>query len=205
MQKLSAQNIQFIKKYLKTSGVEYLDIRMEMTDHVASEIESRMAGGDPRGFYTIFKEYMIKHKADLLKSLKNFRRQADKKVIFKVIHNLYNWKTLTTTGILALAMNYLAGEIIVKEGSLKLFVMLSILALYLLPVFLIGKIKYIYLDRLNFTFGLVLYSLIVLYDAVPYLQQHSLFYLTGFMLVYFSVVKTLLDLCLFYKKNYQVT
>lgn len=71
MKKLTPSEISFINDYLKNSGVKYVDIRYEMTDHVATALEE--LDGD---FYDNFKEYMVKHKEQLLKSNKEFARKA---------------------------------------------------------------------------------------------------------------------------------
>src|SRR5690606_6577339 len=87
-------DIGFIDNYLKKMDVSFVDIRMEMTDHIASEIEAKMQNGDQRGFYAIFKEYMLEHKPDLSKNYKKFKNNIAKKMILKVCHNLYHYKTL---------------------------------------------------------------------------------------------------------------
>lgn len=38
---LAPEHLQFINNYLENSGVKYLDIRYEMTDHVATALENR--------------------------------------------------------------------------------------------------------------------------------------------------------------------
>ncbi|WP_178986370.1 hypothetical protein [Winogradskyella helgolandensis] len=78
--KLSKEDIQFIDTYLENSDVVFADIRMEMVDHVASDIEERMEAGDTRGFYNVFKGYMVENKAQLLKDNKQFLKSADKKI-----------------------------------------------------------------------------------------------------------------------------
>ena len=54
MKKLCKENIQFIETYLENSDVYYADIRMEMTDHVASAIESKMELENSDDFYSVF-------------------------------------------------------------------------------------------------------------------------------------------------------
>ena len=41
MDKLTKENIQFIDKYLVKRGVKYLDVRVELIDHLASEYEEK--------------------------------------------------------------------------------------------------------------------------------------------------------------------
>ncbi len=42
MKNLTPEQIKFIDTYLKNSGVEFLDVRVEMIDHVASAIEEKL-------------------------------------------------------------------------------------------------------------------------------------------------------------------
>ncbi|MGV3461625.1 MAG: hypothetical protein ACO1N9_14345 [Flavobacterium sp.] len=69
--KLSANNIKFIDSYLINSGVKYIDIRVEMVDHIATALEEMDVD-----FYEGFKMYMAKHKAQLLKTNSNFAYNA---------------------------------------------------------------------------------------------------------------------------------
>ncbi|MFK7834357.1 MAG: hypothetical protein AB8B52_13870 [Winogradskyella sp.] len=78
--KLTKAHIQFIDNYLENSDIIYADIRMEMVDHVASDIEERIDAGDHRDFYYVFKDYMVENKAALLNDNKQFLKSADKKI-----------------------------------------------------------------------------------------------------------------------------
>lgn len=84
---LSKEDIQFIDNYLKYD-IEYIDIRVEMVDHVASEIEETIKSGDRRGFYFIFKDYMVENKVKLINDDKKFRKLAGKKVLKVLVKNL---------------------------------------------------------------------------------------------------------------------
>ena len=66
MKTLTTQNLKFIDNYLKKSEIFYDDIRMELTDHIASAIEEKMKV-DNIDFYDAFKSYMILNKKELLK------------------------------------------------------------------------------------------------------------------------------------------
>ena len=100
MEKLTPKEIRFIENYLKNSGVNYFDVRLEITDHVASELEERLLQKDSPGFYAEFKEYMRLHKKLLLKSLRRYQWQADKKVLRQVFRNTY--RPLNILGTIAL-------------------------------------------------------------------------------------------------------
>jgi hypothetical protein len=81
---LTKEHIKFIDTYLENSDIVYADIRMEMVDHVASDIEERTQSEDIRGFYDAFKEYMVENKVQLLEDNRQFIKSADKKI----------WRTL---------------------------------------------------------------------------------------------------------------
>ncbi|MCA0131316.1 hypothetical protein [Winogradskyella alexanderae] len=49
--KLTKEEVQFIDKYLKEGGIKYWDIRLEMVDHLVSDIESYEGSAD---FKTLF-------------------------------------------------------------------------------------------------------------------------------------------------------
>ena len=65
--KLSKEEIKFIDTYLQKSDVIFVDLRTEMTDHIATGIEEKMEH-ERVNFYYAFKEYMVKNKRELLKS-----------------------------------------------------------------------------------------------------------------------------------------
>lgn len=70
MVKLTQQQVAFIDCYLQNSGIDYFDVRLEMTDHVATEIEQ--AEGS---FYKNFNSYMAQHKEELLASYKKQKKE----------------------------------------------------------------------------------------------------------------------------------
>ncbi len=80
---LDKENIVFIENYLEYSDISYADIRMEMTDHVASEIEALMSAKNSN-FYDTFKTYMITNKATLLDANKQFIKAADQAILKKL-------------------------------------------------------------------------------------------------------------------------
>jgi uncharacterized membrane protein len=92
MRKLSKEDIQFIDTYLKNSDVTFTDIRIEMVDHVASEIESMMNDGDTRDFYYIFKDYMVKNKRRLLKDSDKYYKACDRKIFKSIFKNALSIK-----------------------------------------------------------------------------------------------------------------
>jgi len=88
MAKLDKEQIQFIDNYLDNSDVIYADIRMEIVDHVATDIESKIEAGDTRDFYYIFKDYMVENKRKLINDNKQFLKSADKKIVKAILKEL---------------------------------------------------------------------------------------------------------------------
>lgn len=66
MKLINTQNLKFIDNYLKKSEIFYDDIRMELTDHIASAVEEKMQT-ENTDFYDAFKSYMLVNKKELLK------------------------------------------------------------------------------------------------------------------------------------------
>jgi len=100
--KLTKHQIQFIDKYLANSGVRYADIRFEMTDHIATMLESKE--GD---FYYNFKEYMLKHKKELLNSNSKFIRLAGRRATKILLTGLIKPATLVVFALVFVAAKIL--------------------------------------------------------------------------------------------------
>jgi hypothetical protein len=81
--KLEQEELVFIDTYLKNSGIEFLDLRLEMVDHVASGVLKKM-DSEKVSFYEAFKGYMVVHKKELFQWDKKFREITDKKMLGKV-------------------------------------------------------------------------------------------------------------------------
>ncbi len=90
---LAKEDIQFIDTYLENSEVVYADIRMEMVDHVATAIENEMIRGDDRGFYDVFKDYMLENKRLLLENNKQFLKQTTKKLSDQLLKALFSLRS----------------------------------------------------------------------------------------------------------------
>lgn len=88
MKKLTPNNIKFIDTYLKNSDIIFTDIRIEIIDHIASEIEFLINNGDCREFYYVFKDYMVVNKNKLIKDRKVYYKASDKK-IFRMLFKIF--------------------------------------------------------------------------------------------------------------------
>ncbi|MEJ6791698.1 MAG: hypothetical protein QNK89_02890 [Lacinutrix sp.] len=94
MVKLTKEEIQFIDNYLDNSEVIYADIRLEITDHIASEIEAIMETDKTAIFYDVFKSYMVENKANLLNENKKFVNAVTNQNWKLILKELINFKTI---------------------------------------------------------------------------------------------------------------
>ncbi len=83
---LTKENIAFIDAYLKKSDIEFIDIRMEMLDHVANAIEAKMQQ-ENLNFYDAFKDYMVVHKKGLIQSFESQKKELKYKSIVILLRN----------------------------------------------------------------------------------------------------------------------
>jgi hypothetical protein len=71
---LSPDQIKFIDTYLKNSDIQYIDVRMELVDHVATEVEKQMK---VKGitFYDAFKDFMVMYKRDIGRDYERLKKK----------------------------------------------------------------------------------------------------------------------------------
>lgn len=72
--KLTEENIKFIETYLNNTPIDYIDVRIELTDHIAAAVEVKMQS-ENSSFYDAFKCYMVENKQDLLKSQEKLKKK----------------------------------------------------------------------------------------------------------------------------------
>jgi hypothetical protein len=145
--KLSAKNIQFINNYLKNSGVEYVDIRQEMTDHVASALEEM--DGDFSGNFT---QYMHGNKSTLMQMNGSFTKAARNRAwaIMKanLLRPVFAIVAILLFIVAALATNYLPAVEVVDAARLLYVIVLVILLGYYCYCRLLAKNMYSVVDKL---------------------------------------------------------
>ena len=217
MKKLNQEEIGFINTYLGNSNVIYLDIRMEMVDHIATAIEKQMNEGDTRDFYDMFKDYMVEHKASLLKNNKKFLRSTDKRILKMMFKNLCSLQGVLCL-ILASAFFYLLFEN-VSYKTLKLCVysipLLSFLVLALSYTVFLGLKK----QRLNrfsgverigsvsvsFSHAIYLLGIIRRVDTsdIKKLSFMMFFFITSIVLL-FLISKTTIQMINYHKQHYKL-
>jgi len=157
--KLTFENILFIESYLENSDIKYKDIRMEMIDHVASGIETRISAGDSRDFYYVFKDYMIENKTRLLNNNKQFIKSADKKLTKLILKELIKWPCVLMFLILITLFKYLyvTSDVNVLKSWLGIVPLISFVTLSLVYVVALHFYKlnrFSSLERLGFIFAM---------------------------------------------------
>ncbi|RED46428.1 hypothetical protein DFQ10_101198 [Winogradskyella eximia] len=161
MMNLTKENIQFIDTYLEQSDVKHIDIRMEMVDHVASEIENRIDAGDTRDFYYVFKDYMLEHKSFLLENNNRFLRQTTKKLSNQLLKSFFSIKSITLlavfTAIIYFGFNNYDSELM--KNVLLISMIFLIIAPAICYFFALKKFNYNRfsgIERLGFFFSFLL-------------------------------------------------
>lgn len=154
MKRLDSKDIQFIDTYLDNSDVIYLDVRLEMVDHIASAIESRMKNGDDRDFYYIFKDYMVDNKTRLLDGFKIHKKKTLNNFFVSLIKSLISLRSIVLSiGFFAffyLNKDWLAPYL--KDRNTWsygwFFILLFLIAFWTLIRFKIGKNRFMAIEQM---------------------------------------------------------
>ncbi|MHA7059274.1 hypothetical protein ACWGOQ_0018755 [Aquimarina sp. M1] len=205
MKKLTLEDIQFIDTYLSNSDIHYEDIRIEMIDHVASEIENSMNQGDNRNFYAIFKEYMVQNKASLVK-------QGSKPVNWKIIKsiskqflkNLYTWQVILGSILCFGIFSSIYSYFYIQSMVATFFPIFLLVLVMLIPLLIFGKKKFSFIGN----FGILVSVFFTFnYYFIPFLEEPTLFFYIylGIMTLFFVCsLKTMISLVVFYKNVFKV-
>jgi hypothetical protein len=130
---LTTQQLQFIDKYLKESGVQYNDIRYEMTDHVASAIE-----GMEGDFYESFKQYMLVHKKELLDTNRAFNKASFYRAL-RVLQNIFSKPLFGAIAVFLIALFWVVKNITAQDITTGLSVSLITISTITYGYFLYQK------------------------------------------------------------------
>jgi len=153
---LKKEQIQFIDKFLQKSDVIFVDIRAEMTDHIASAVEEKMRE-ENLDFYDAFKDYIIKNKKELLATNnKMFRPYLEGIINFsKTFYKPYN---LIFALLLVFGFQYLNDIKTLKMIHYGLFLSVTgFLIIQLVWTYVITKKRYFYLEKTLFSLTLIYY------------------------------------------------
>jgi hypothetical protein len=202
MKNLTPEEIKFIDTYLKNSGVEFLDVRVEMIDHVASAIEEKLEKDKAGNFYETFKSYMIKNKKSLLKSANSVKWSVDRKVLLSIKKELFKIPVLLVgAGIMTTLLNVDIAQL-EKNLWFQISCAAGIFIAYLIPVVLSIKQKISFLNRLSIYAYLINYLFFLLLSNVEIPAD----WLGGFygLLVWVNlgILLTAFKMSAYYKKQF---
>ncbi len=154
MGQLSNEDIKFIDNYLQKSDIVFVDVRAELTDHVASAVEEKMEIEDV-AFYDAFKDFMVCNKKEILKPKNYF------------LHSLLNFgKTLYKPYSICIALfitvTFYLAQVFEQEEFLKtihtaLFCGIFILSFIQLAYTAVYKKRFIYIERVTFSLLVIYY------------------------------------------------
>jgi len=159
MSHLRTEDIQFIDTYLKNSDIIFTDIRIEMVDHIASEIEYLMDSGDTRGFYHTFKDYMVENKKKLLKDRKEYYKASDKKIFRILLKKIFSFHGVVIFFLSLLSFNlineFVDNTVILQIVKNAPFFLLIIIAIVYYLFIRKRKERYSSIERIAFYFTLM--------------------------------------------------
>lgn len=144
--KLSNQEIQFIDQYLQKADVIFVDVRSELTDHIASAVEEKMEL-EQLSFYDAFKAYMVVNKKMLLASSRmNFTNYKNGMICFS--KTFIKPQNVIFAVMLLFGFRYLNQLISLEMMSQALFCMIFLFAfVQAIYTFLIIRKRYRYLEN----------------------------------------------------------
>ncbi|WP_370390352.1 hypothetical protein [uncultured Winogradskyella sp.] len=213
MKKLTEENIRFIDRYLDNSDVVYADIRTEMVDHVASEIEERIKKGDTRDFYFIFKDFMLEHKARLLGSNRKFIKLADKKIAKAIFKDLASVKGILSFTVLCILFYVGYNVLDYKTFKSILYVVPLVMLLFFGLIYWIAlkRLKlnrFSAVERIGFTFMVIFQVFTFVFNITRSgLDQSNVLYLILIMGLFsvltLSLFKVTFSMAKFYKKRFK--
>lgn len=166
MPSLNRQQIQFIYNYLEHSGIEYLDARVEMADHVASALEAME--GD---FNENFRQYMLENKDSLLKQYSTFKKSALKKGLTVLKDNVMSvWFIVAV--VFLVVLHYPAARFYDDETITEAYLTVSLVPSFILGGYLVyskvfSKWTFSILDQI---FGAFLIAGLII-DPVHFLES----------------------------------
>lgn len=132
MPKLTQEQIKFIDDRLYNLGVEFIDIRYEMVDHIASELEAME--GD---FGSNWTEYFIINRLQLLEQNKKAKRTAMLRAMKYYFRTLFSIAGITL-GAITFILVYFIGLNFIDPLDLHLFGM-GVWMLFIVPMLWLSR------------------------------------------------------------------
>ena len=155
MQKLTPEQITFIDTYLQKSDVIFVDVRAELTDHIASAVEEKMEIENV-DFYEAFKGFMAHNKKELLRRKNNILPP-----LFSFGKTLYQPYNLVIGVIILLFFYFISqssnAQNILKNIYLSIFYGIFAFALLQGIYTLVIRKRFAYLEKVTFWLLLINY------------------------------------------------
>jgi hypothetical protein len=157
--KLSKNQIEFIDKFLKRNDVEFVDIREEMIDHIASAVEEKMIT-DNTDFHDTFVSYVNYNRKELFIMNKNIWRFSFSEIKSYLHYFLKPASLSVNLFLLVLFFLFRTNEnVVLFKDNFPFYFMLSMLILSLsnfVYFTLIKKKKYFFIEK-NYIVLMILY------------------------------------------------
>ena len=153
--KLSNEEIKFIDTYLEKSDVIFVDLRAEMTDHVATGVEEKI-DQEKMDFYDAFKEYMVKNKRELLKS-NNKMTGYYLNSISQFSKTLYKPYNIILALLIIIGYRYFNDDRLLKTIHRALFLTIFGFIVLQFVVSLIIRKRYLYLEKTSIILCVIYY------------------------------------------------
>jgi hypothetical protein len=180
--KLTNQQIAQIEETLVLNGLKYEDIKLEITDHIASEIEEKI-DNETSSFEVAFKEVFNKWKPELKPTFSGLIGFTNPRIMTIKCHKIVNRQlfiaisisSLITFTLMVFVRNSSYGVALTNiQGTLRSFVLVEF-CLVVLAWGLIWKSKhqttYSYLMKKK-SFGLIIFLLMIGIGLYPVLLNH---------------------------------
>lgn len=155
MQKLTPEQITFIDTYLQKSDVIFVDVRAELTDHIASAVEEKMEI-ENLDFYDAFKDFMAHNKKELLRKKNNFLPP-----LFSFGKTLYQPYNLMIGAVIVLFFYFISKSLqsqnILKTIYLSIFYGIFAFAFMQGIYTLVIRRRFAYLEKVTFWLLLINY------------------------------------------------
>ncbi len=203
--KLSKENLVFIDTYLLNSNVVHTDVRLELTDHIASAIEQELTENTTTTFYQVFKQYMVENKKTLLGNTKKFANASLKKTCSLFLSHFISFKNIVLLvflfGIQKLLLQYFpVMELIIFFVS---FLYVFFMVLFFLSSKKIKNSSLVTLLNLHLLIlQLISFSMIQFQDEL--LNAFGVNTLLIVFSVLISMMAVLLNIILDFKKEYKL-
>lgn len=183
---LTTNQVQQINNFLEAINIEYIDIRMEMLDHIASEIENEIE--DIPSFFednrlqSTFLKYMLGRKKEFLARYDNIVKQKLWSDIKLIIRDIF---------------------IQFKKPTHFLFLLYSLVGAYLLIPFINAEyliyLPYSYLIIISLHFNLLTYRFIKRYKELKII--HSYRYFIGFTTIPIMITPSYFEIAVKFSFN----